>query len=371
MPKNTLADSEERLAPYIEGWDKLSVECRRPLTAPGWMLSWWRNSAPDGAGLRVVVVEDGDEVIGLGPYYSDARGRRDYRMLGSGLYQRIEPLATPGREPEVADAIAKTLLAADPKPLVISLEGTPRSSPWPKLLKRRLGPLGAASYMTSLQEAPVVTLEGDFDSWLASKSSNFRSQMKRARKKIEKEGGAVRMSGADEVEADIAAFLRLHEGRWEGRGESAILLSGMEAMLRDAARALLPSGRFRLWMADLDGKPISAQMFVAAGGEVAYWNGGFDEEYGQYKPAMVAIFAAIEHAFGEGDDRLDLGGGAQDYKLRFADSSDGLRWGGLIPRGPRWPVTRAQLLPDAARGLLRSKLSADTRTTLKKILRRG
>jgi CelD/BcsL family acetyltransferase involved in cellulose biosynthesis len=332
------------------------------------MLSWWRHSAPEGAAMRIVAVEDDGELIGLAPYYSEPAGRHDYRLMASGLAQRIEPLAVPGREDDVAAEVAAALKASDPKPVLVSLEGVPASSPWPGLLKRGLR---AASFTTSIQDAPIVTLAGDFDTWMGTKSSNFRSQMKRARKKIEKAGGAIRMSTPETVEADIASFLRLHEGRWEGRGESGILLRGMDAMLRDAAAELLESGRFRLSMVDLDGKTISAQLFVAAGGELSYWNGGFDEDYAQYKPAMVAIFAAIEDAFERGDARLDLGGGAQDYKLRFADTMDPLRWGGLIPRGPRWPLVRAQMLPEVVRGVVLRSMSKERQEKLKKLLRRG
>ena len=370
MPENTLLDAEERLEPYVEAWDRLAVACGRPLATPGWMLSWWRSAAPEGALLRTAVVEDGGELIGIAPFYCEPEGRRDYRLLAPGLSQRIEPLALPGREEEVAHGIGLALRDAEPRPPLLSLEGIPASSPWPGLLKRRMGgPLGAARFQTAVQDAPVVTLAGmDFDGWLASKSSNFRSQMKRARRKVEKEGGVIRMSDAEHVDADIAALFRLHEGRWEGRGESAIL--GLEEMLRGAAAALLDSGRFRLWVIEFEGKAVSAQLFMAAGGEVAYWNGGFDEEWARYKPAMVAIFAALEHAFAQGDDRLDLGGGAQDYKLRFADAVDPLQWGGLIPRGARWPLTRAQLAPEVLRGLALRSLSKERRQKLKRLIRR-
>jgi CelD/BcsL family acetyltransferase involved in cellulose biosynthesis len=272
----------------------------------------------------------------------------------------------------VADAVAEALGGAQPRPVLVSLEGLPSGSPWPLLLKQRIGgALGAAWYLTGVQDAPVVTLsDGDFDGWLASKSSNFRSQMKRARRKIEKEGGVIRMSDAASVEADIDALFRLHEGRWEGRGESGILGTGLPGMMRDAAGALLEQGRFRLAVIEFEGRAISAQLFMAAGGEVAYWNGGFDEEWARYKPAMVAIFFAIEHAFASGDDRLDLGGGAQDYKLRFADSIDPIQWGGVLRRGPRWPLVGAQLAPEVARRIALGALSEERRNRLKKLLRR-
>lgn len=377
MAEAIIADSLERVEQFRTGWDELAVAAGRPMTAPAWMCSWWRHAAPAGCLLRCVVVRDGEQVIGVAPYYvTIARGRVDYRLIASGIAQRLEPLAAAGREQEVATAIGAALCAAYPRPSLVSLEGVPADSPWPTLLRGALGgPLGTARYSTSRQDAPTVTLAGlDFAGWLESKSSNFRQQLRRMRRKLEKEAAVIRVSGLDEVEADVESFGRLHGGRWKERGGSGVLSEGLLRALTETGRELIPAGRFRLWMIDVDGEAISAQVFLAAGGELAYWNGGFDEQWAPFKPAMVAIFAAIEDAFERGDRRLDLGGGAQDYKLRFADSSDPLQWTGLIPRGPRWPLTRAQLAPMVtsyrARAVLRERLSRERQQQLKRLLGR-
>src|SRR5207245_401240 len=119
-------------APFREGWDRLAVENAKPLAAPAWMLGWWRHAAPDGAQLRTIVVLDGDDVVGVAPYFvQSARGGRiDYRLLASTAAERICVLADPGREDAAAETIAETLAAASPRPDLISFEGTDASSPW-------------------------------------------------------------------------------------------------------------------------------------------------------------------------------------------------------------------------------------------------
>jgi CelD/BcsL family acetyltransferase involved in cellulose biosynthesis len=115
----------------------------------------------------------------------------------------------------------------------------------------------------------------------------------------------------------------------------------------------------RVWVAELDGVPIAVQVFVAAGGEVAYWNGGWDECHAPLRPGLVTILAAIEDAIGRGERRLDLGPVEYPYKLRLADGNAPLCWDGLIVPGPRSVLTVAQLAP------LRARLSA------REALRRG
>ena len=55
---------------------------------------------------------------------------------------------------------------------------------------------------------------------------------------------------------------------------------------------------------------------------------------------------AIEHAFAQGDRRLDLGGGAMAYKRRLADDDEPLASAMVLPgAGPRRALHEAQLLP--------------------------
>ncbi|HTC73877.1 MAG TPA: GNAT family N-acetyltransferase, partial [Solirubrobacteraceae bacterium] len=148
----------------------------------------------------------------------------------------------------------------------------------------------------------------------------------------------------------------------EGRGSSSIVAREelMRAQFHDVAGAQTESGRFRLWMLEIDGEPISAQLFLEAGGELLYMNGGWDERHAKFKPAMLGIFYAIEDAFARGERRLDLAPGGQPYKLRFADGDDPVAWALVMLPGPRLPWTFARSTP------LFAKVA--TRETAKRVL---
>ena len=60
---------------------------------------------------------------------------------------------------------------------------------------------------------------------------------------------------------------------------------------------------------------------------------------------MLGILDAIEDAFARGDRRMDLGPGAQPYKLRFADGNAPL---GVVGAGPARPQHAARARADAA-----------------------
>ncbi len=350
MARAELIDDLAAAAALAPAWDELAQGASLPLCAPGWMLSWWRHMAPEGSRLRIIAVRDGETLVALAPWFagSGPRGRVDMRFLGAQISDRVDALCRPGCERDAADAIRGAISSLQPRPDLIAFEAVPASSRWTRrLASGAAGRVRLARYRNSTLPAPFVTLppEGGFDAWMAGRSSNFRSQMRRMRRKLESGGGAVRMLREPaEVSQGLAALLELHRERWSERGESGLARPGVPELLADAAAALGPD-RLRLWIAEIDGEPISAQLFIAAGQEIKYWNGGWAEAHAALKPSMLTILAAIEDAIGRGERRMDLGVGTHEYKLRFADGEEPITWGGVIARNRRWPTTRAELAP--------------------------
>jgi CelD/BcsL family acetyltransferase involved in cellulose biosynthesis len=342
-----------------EAWDELAVANAQPMCSPAWLLAWWRHGAPADARARLIAVRQGEEVVGIAPFFTREQkcGRVDYRMMGEAL-PRTSPLAVPGREWEVAEAVDRLLATASPRPDVIALEAAPLASHWPTALRDRwpgrMRPL-VRQYLA--QGSPVIYLrESSFDAWLAQRSANLRSQLRRARRQFGGSGGTARLSSLHTLSADIATFMRLHARRWEGRGRSSLLEEDRQvpAIYEDAGRVHLESGRFRLWMLEIDGEPVSAQLFAEAGGEVLYLNGGWDERFARYKPAMLAILQAVEDGFARGDRRIDLAPGEQHYKLRFADGNDPVAWSMIMLPGRRLALTYARSAPMLSRQALRA-----------------
>ena len=146
-------------------------------------------------------------------------------------------------------------------------------------------------------------------------------------------------------------------------------------MLASVAAELQGTGRFRLWTIEANGETISSQIFVGAGGELAYWLGGFDDAWAPYGPSTQAVLAAVEHAWSVGDRRVDFGAGGQEYKYDLATGSDVLEWTTVLPRTRRYPITRLQLLPAELRRravtMVSYGLPSSTKTTIKRSLRRA
>ncbi len=369
-------DALEQLAPE---WDALAVASERPSCSPAWMRAWLEHLAPATASPRLVAVRDGARLIGLAPFFVDPerRGRIDYRLLGVELGTRLAPLAAPSRDWEVAGAVASALATATPRADLIALEGFPPSSPWLTALRDqwpgRLRPLAS---LYNMRGSPTVELRGSFAQWLAGRSSSFRKNHRRRSRMLTEAGGTMRLGTLQTLTADIDALMRLHAERWSGRGTSSLVAQSdrFKRMLEAAGRELTPSGRFRIWLVEVDEQPIWANLFLAAGGELLAVNSGWDERWRKLSPATLGMVRVIEDAFERGERRLDLGVGEDPYKLEFADGNDPVGWGVLIPSGRRMALTTLRtspmLLDSAARRTAKRTLTPQRQDRLRTLRNR-
>jgi CelD/BcsL family acetyltransferase involved in cellulose biosynthesis len=352
---------EASVSGIVAEWDGLAVAAGEPFCAPGWMLSWWRHAAPAGARLRVAVAHDAGRVVGIAPVYGQKRfGVLEWlRPLAAPVSHRVGPVCLPGHEAVVAPLLAHALASGRPRPALLTLDGVVSDSPWPRLLAAAWPQRTLLHRRPQQNVAPVVELgDRDFAAWLADRSASFRRQSRRMRRGLEDAGARHRRVDGDAAVAAIEDLARLHRARWARRGGSASLGDDVEEMLRAAAAALASRQRLWLWSIEAEGVLISAYLFVGAGDQAIAWLGGHDEAWNVYQPGLQSIVAAVEDGFVHGIARLDLGPGAQAYKLRLTDTAEILEFVSLAPWGAGFPLARGAL---AARDGRRAMVGAVVR----------
>lgn len=365
-----LLDDVDRLEELSEEWEELVDAAGRPFVSPAWTLAWWRHAAPEGARLQVAVARDSDRLVAVAPFFAakGAGGLTTLVPLASGTSHRGEPVGLPGREADVAAVLAGVL--AETPARVVRFEGVAASSPWPRAFAAGWpGQRRPRLIREEAMPAPFVSISTrDLDAWLRSRSANFRSATRRHVKRGDEAGAAVRrVTDPAEARRGVRELARLHRARWAPRGGTGVLDDRVEAMLVAAVEGLLARDRMRLYVMQLEGRVVGADLFLTAGGETSYWLGGFDDDVARLAPSVRDIYAAVEEAIAQGDRRVDLGAGGQEYKYRFADGEERLEWWVLVPGGR---AALARLLPSRARGALGRRLRARQKALLRRGLRR-
>jgi CelD/BcsL family acetyltransferase involved in cellulose biosynthesis len=364
-----LIDDIAALETIVPAWDELAGRRGLPMSTPAWMLGWWRHLRPADAQLRVVVVRDADEVIGVAPFFATERSRPfrrvDYRLLSAGDGEGLCPLAVPGREWDVAPLFARALGAGAPRPDLIAFEAVPMESILPALVRESWPGIRRPSpWRPTVGGATTISLAYEsLDAWLAAREPKLRTEARRRQRRLEEAGGSVRWSTAATLREDLETMVRLHRSRWEGQAQPSSLTENAGSLidhLLEIGETGCEDGRLRVQVIEVEGETISAHVAMAAGGTIVSYNGGWDERHKALSPPMLRVLTTVEDGIARKDRYLSLGHGVQSYKQRFADENHPLAWGELIPPGPRSVLTHA--------GLARRDLRRSARQTLKRAL---
>jgi CelD/BcsL family acetyltransferase involved in cellulose biosynthesis len=344
-------------------WDALAVAASKPLAAPAWVLAWWRHVAAPDMRARVVLVRDGGRLIGVAPFYvaSTRLGVAEHRLMADDFGVCMEPLALPGREWDVAEAIARTLSQAIPRAALLSFGPMAVASHWTSALQATWeGPVRSLVRRRRVEGAPVILLrEPSFDDWLATLSSKLRRDLRRSERLFEEAGGTTRWSDASTLRADAEAFARLHGHRWDGRGWSRLSELGerLPDWLEELGTSLISQRRLGLCVLEVEGKAVCVDLHLSAGEEAIGVNVGWDEEYARLAPAKLALLRVVRAAYEKECRRLSLGNGNLKNKLRMANGNDPVAWSSVIPPSPRFVQAYATILPALAKVQARELLT--------------
>jgi CelD/BcsL family acetyltransferase involved in cellulose biosynthesis len=204
------------------------------------------------------------------------------------------------------------------------------------------------------EESPTLLIGGrSFDEFLASRSKNFREQVRRRERKLRREHEVeLRLTDASRLEADLDTLFRLHAARWS-EGESSALAGSRERFHRDFARRALERGWLRLWVLDADGAPRAAWYGFRFAQMDWYYQSGRDPEWERESVGFVLMSHTIRQAFDDGMTEYRLLRGGEEYKGRFASDDPGLETlavpRSLRGRGAIAAAAAARSMPPALR----------------------
>jgi CelD/BcsL family acetyltransferase involved in cellulose biosynthesis len=312
-------DADLRVAPLpdleqLEGpWRELSAVNGNPFLSWEWASTWWRHFGRDREQKILGCYSPDGELVGIAPLYFDSRRRvRVLRFIGHFPADQLEPLCAPERLADVVGSTRQQL-------------GT--ESCWDLLLTERMpgvaglgAELGVAPMRSEL--TPELELQtADWDDFLASKSSNFRGQIRNRQRRLERDHELSFRLAEDpaHLEADMEVLFKLHELRY-GAAEKGLgaFSDGLARFHCDFARLALKQGWLRLWIAELDGEPAAAWYGFRLGGADWFYQSGRDPHYDRQSIGFVLMAHTLRDAVESGMGTYKLLLGAEEYKKRFS-----------------------------------------------------
>jgi CelD/BcsL family acetyltransferase involved in cellulose biosynthesis len=288
-------------------WDRLAQDGPGIFASWEWATAWWshfgRGSQPLLARCR-----EGGRTLALLPMYAwPQRGLRVVRFLGHGPADELGPLCASADR--TATAAALKLMLADVRGDVFLGEQLRAEEHWPQ----RLG----ASVRGS-QPSPKLRLRArSWDEFLANRSKNFRGQVGRRERALERLGLRYRLcDDGDRLEHDLDILFALHRAQWRGRDSN---FTRLEAFHRDFATAAFARGWLRLWFLEVNGGDVAAWYGLRFEGIDFYYQAGRDPQWDRFAVGFVLLGHSLREAISDGMREYRFGRGGEEYKSRFTD----------------------------------------------------
>jgi CelD/BcsL family acetyltransferase involved in cellulose biosynthesis len=302
-------------------WRSLAELRGNAFIAPEWFAAWLdAPGATERAFVPVVRRPDGS-LRGLLPLVTTRGALRTLRFAGGDFADRVHPVAAPEDEAAVARAAASALFEHGAARTVLRLDHIDVAAEWvDSLLAGRPALAASEDDRTVL---PYIDLrELTWETFVATRSANFRNQLKRKLRTLERSPGVRfrRTLDSAELEGDLSVFFHLHDKRWQALGGGSTLADPhARRALAEFARAAFRAGWLRLWFLEIDGRPAAAWYGWRLGDRYAYYQAGFDPAWSSLSVGFLLLAHTVRAAFEEGAAVYDLLAGREPFKLRFAN----------------------------------------------------
>lgn len=323
-----VVDDEDGLLALGEAWRRIEHDLPQltVFQTHRYQCAWVRNFALTRR-LMIVVVHDGDEVVGIAPFQVslvEMHGRelRQLSFLGA-PWEVDRPGFLFARLPaDCAEAAARALLARrgqwDFAWFHEQIPGDPALESFCATLVRH----GLLHGRTPSSRCPYLRFEGTWPELLATKSQKFRKNLKAARRKLEAAGRLAYESCSGDVERLQGLLLEyeaLERRSWKAKaGIGATQSVEHLRFYLHLASEFGATGEFTIRCLRLDGRMIAATFGLTHRRRFYSLHIANDSEFAKHSAGTYLEALELEECFGAGLDEYDFLGGFLKNKLRWA-----------------------------------------------------
>jgi CelD/BcsL family acetyltransferase involved in cellulose biosynthesis len=323
-PGFLIAESRDDLAIVAEEWRALAESEANAFLTPEWFDASLATYGDSATPFVAILRGQGEAVEAIAPLVREGEGARAaIRFAGSSLGDLFFPAAIDeSKRNELSEKLGKELVRRRDWGALV-LENVPEDAAWVDAFSA--AGLKATRLPHRDEVLPRASMGGiDWDGFLAARSRNFRSQLGRKQRGLERDHDVVYrlVSKEEELSGALDSFERLHHARWDARGGSQALTERSREFHARFARAALERGWLRLWLLEVDSEAVAAWYGWRVGGSYAYYLAGFDPSWSRRSVGLLLQAQTVRAAIEEGAATYDLLLGGEEYKARFADGED-------------------------------------------------
>lgn len=314
--KADIIHGERAFSDLANEWDNLAGRSMTdtPFQSLAYQRAWWQHLGPGT--LHTITVREAGALAAVLCVYS-----QDGLVHFNGCVEETDylDLIAPAGYAATGWRAAIDLLNSDQFPAWHTLElcNIPAGSPSRAILAEIAAEQGWAHSSDIQEVCPVITLPGDFDTYLESLDKKQRHELRRKLRRASAADVDLHIVRPDEeITQAVDDFLRLLQ--LSTPEKAAWLNPARRAVFQDVAAAAQAAGTLQLMFLTIEGRKAAALFNLDYKGRVWVYNSGLDPAaFGFLSPGVVLTAQAIEHAINSGHNTFDFLRGSEEYKYRF------------------------------------------------------
>jgi CelD/BcsL family acetyltransferase involved in cellulose biosynthesis len=317
-----------RLDDFAGIWRTRAVAAGNAFMTPEWYAAHLA-IAEDIEPFVIVVGDESDPRLLL-PL---VRRRNVLRFAAASVGDRFGPLLRTEDDTEALEDGCAELLRTAPAWRLASLERV--DAALAEDMTRALRRSGARLAMTDSARLPGLDLDGrTWDDYLSERSRNFRSELKRKGRALERSHRVdyVAIRDARDVADALSEHFALHELRWPVSSRQSQRARQVKRFHGDFARSAAARGWLRMWQLRVDERAIASWYGWNVGGRYAYYQAGLDPRWARFSPGTLLLAHTIREAIEEGCQTYEFLLGEESYKQRFGTRTHGVASLTVAPR---------------------------------------
>jgi CelD/BcsL family acetyltransferase involved in cellulose biosynthesis len=315
-------------------WDTLAEEWNQllsnavtdvPFLRHEYLRAWWhyRGGGEWETADLYIVTGRGDDgtLLGIAPLFisKNHAGKSALHLIGSvEISDYLDLIAAPENLEAFAGALVAHLTGPEgPAWETLSLDNVLEESPSLAALQAAAEENGLTFSRERLQPSPLITLPGDFDTYLESLDSRYRRELTR---KMRNALGyfiptqVVQVDGTADLDAEMEAFFDMMR---EEVPKEAFLQGSMPDQMKAVTRAAAEGGWLDLRFLVVGREKAAGYLNFAYNNRVWVYNSCMARKFSNLSPGIALIGLLVQEAIDQGAEAFDLMRGDEEYKYHL------------------------------------------------------
>lgn len=291
---------------------------RHVFATPEWNRLWWDEFGSD-KDLFLMTMRRGDRLVAIVPLYRERDG--DALVLrfigGVDLTDYLGPICSEDDRDEVAEALTGWLDTTEVEWDQFDAHNMPVPFGFAEFLvdwaDRRSLP-----FTLELEEmSAVLRLPRDWDAYLAGLESKDRHELKRKRRRLQRDypDARVRTTTREGFDQDFGAFVDMHRGA-EGL-KADFMRADIVTFFERIGREFMDLGWLRLDLLEVAGRPVASTFGFSLDRRFYLYNSAYEPDAARMSPGLVLVSESVKRSIHEGFERFDFLRGPERYKYEL------------------------------------------------------